>query len=67
VSNVLRLSSDPEIESENRYDNEDNDKSMTRRWMSSEGKTLSEKTGRHVVSGMGNGEGDKDPNRILIA
>lgn len=67
LSSDLRPSSDVEIEFGNKFDNEDNDKSITWRWIRSEGKTLSEKTGRRVVSGMGNGGGDRDPNRIVIA
>lgn len=51
-----------------RVDSEgDAEMSTTPRWMRSDGRTLSEKTGTWVVSGIGNGGGDRLLNRTTMA
>lgn len=65
-SNSRKPSSDPAPG--NRLDREElRDKSITPRWTRREGKTLSEKTGKCLVEGIGKGGGSMEPNRIVMA
>lgn len=45
----------------------DDDTSITPRWISSDGRTLSVNTGELVVEGIGNGRGEMDPKRMDMA